>query len=957
MKPYKIILTLLFLFSLRMAFSQEMRLIRGTMKDSSGEPLIGVSINIKGTTTGVVTDINGTYSINAPLGSTLVFSYIGFSTKEMLVTVKNSEPGGQSQNITSGEPQPERSYVPVSYPEYTDTLPAEEGRAVFTSSTPSFSVINPDYNWLHDHDMVVNKIGSIDFGKDLARINMVRDEYIRIPHVSYFTSVSTEHHTRLPKLQSSFAQGRPVNGTSQWQSPETGEILSWGPNLQNFEFDGSSWDYDSNGRLVPKNTGNGNPARSYDPSKAFCNGFTYINSLKIFLKTERKEYSIALSNQLNKGILAGQKSNGNIVDLKLKRVYGRFKIGGQLTIDNLKSNYLDGSPNSTLVIASILTSPPSFDITGGKKARDAYNSSETYQLENGTQRSYAAGKVNHPYWLLHNMQDKENQQSINSVLNLEYKLSGQFSVFTDFRYQNQKNKVYTGFLSVPVGMDETANTFRNGSLESFLSATGINLNKYFRYADLSSSLRYEYYSVNSELARRDEVLSDEILTKTNYSLSREEHSINWNSNLTFRKGILLKMTHNFSGNNHYHGNKMLYAPTYALGFNIDDIFRIHGFVERIKLKANWGYNYSFAAMNSSFGKYNFQNIRSSDFYNTLFEHEIIPNLGLTPEKVEKKDAGGEFGFLNNKISLDIDFYEHKTTNAMFPVLENGEVLVKNLASTRTRGIEAEILIYQNFVYNNRSSQFRFIFDSYKSVVTNIYGNNREIPLGGYADVHTSLIKGYPAGVVVGTSWRRDDNGKLIIGEDGYPLVDDNLKVIANPQPDFTIGFEPTIFLGSFTTSILMEYRHGGQVWNGTGNVLSYLGLSEKTVEGRKVLEYIFPGVKEDGTVNTTPVDFANPTRSLQQNRWYRYGMTGVAEDAVENASWFRIREISVSYKFYRMRDFKPEISVFIRNPLLITSYSGSDPNITLWKKSNTGGLDLFNMPAVSSVGISIKVSL
>ncbi len=959
MKPCKLILTLLFIFSFGITFSQEMRLIKGTMKDSSGEPIIGVNIVIKGTSTGVTTDMDGRYSLKAPLGSTLVFSFVGFSTKEMLVTLKNSEPTtGESPNNNSSVIAQERSYIPVSYQTFIDTVPAVEGTAVFTPVTPSFAVINPNYNWLNNNNVDVAKVADIDFGSGLARINLVQDEYIRIPHISYFTSISSEQHTRLPKLQNSFAQGRPVNGVSQWQSPETGEILSWGPNIKNLEFDGRAWDYDANGRLVSKNTGNGNPARSYDPSSAFCNGFTYTNSLKIFLKTEKKEYSVALSNQLNRGILPGQKNNGNIIDLKLKRIYKNFKIGGQLSYDNLKSNYLEGSPNNSLVLASILTTPPTFDITGDKNARKAYNSSNTYLLSNGNQRSYALEKVNHPYWLLHNLLDKEDQHSIHTVLNLEYKISRQFTIISDLHYQHQKNISNSGFLSQPQGVSNLLNTSRSESLSSLLSTTVVNWNKYFDHANISSSLKYDYYKVNTSLMRRDDVASDNLITATNYKLSREEHSVNWNSNLTVQEGFLFKMTHNLSGNNRYHNSKMLYAPTYAIGFNLHEIFNFYGGVERIKLKANWGYNYSFMALNNSFGKYNYQSILSSEFYSTRFDSEVIPDLSLTPEKVEKKDVGGEFGFFNNKISMDIDLYEHKTTNAAFPIIENGEVAVKNLATTRMRGIEAEILYYYNFGHRyDRTSQFRLIFDLQRSSVMDIYGGYREIPLGGFADVHTSIVKGHPAGVIVGTAWKRNDNGTVIIGEDGYPLVDENLKVIANPQPDFTFGFESVLNLEDFKINLLMEYKHGGQVWNGTGNVLSYLGLSEKTVEGRKVLEYVFPGVKQDGSVNTTPVDFANPSRSLDQNRWYRYGMTGAAEDAVEDASWFRIREIAVGYKFNRMHDFKPEVSLFVRNPLLITRYSGSDPNITLWKKPNTSGLDLFNMPAVSSFGLSIKISL
>lgn len=59
--------------------------VKGTVTDSQGEPLIGVSVVLKGTTTGTVTDIDGHYSIAASNGNTLIFKYIGFLTKEVKV--------------------------------------------------------------------------------------------------------------------------------------------------------------------------------------------------------------------------------------------------------------------------------------------------------------------------------------------------------------------------------------------------------------------------------------------------------------------------------------------------------------------------------------------------------------------------------------------------------------------------------------------------------------------------------------------------------------------------------------------------------------------------------------------------------------------------------------------------------------------------------------------------------
>ncbi|TKG94209.1 TonB-dependent receptor [Puteibacter caeruleilacunae] len=76
-------LFIMMLFCSVSAFAQQS--IKGKVVDGANEPLIGVNVIIKGTTTGTVTDIDGNYQIDAEKGSTLVFSFIGFVPQEILV--------------------------------------------------------------------------------------------------------------------------------------------------------------------------------------------------------------------------------------------------------------------------------------------------------------------------------------------------------------------------------------------------------------------------------------------------------------------------------------------------------------------------------------------------------------------------------------------------------------------------------------------------------------------------------------------------------------------------------------------------------------------------------------------------------------------------------------------------------------------------------------------------------
>ena len=76
----------LFLFCCMFAhviYAQNM-MIKGTVIDANNDPLLGVTIMVKGTTTGTITDVDGNFSIKGKTGETLIVSYIGMQTQEVV---------------------------------------------------------------------------------------------------------------------------------------------------------------------------------------------------------------------------------------------------------------------------------------------------------------------------------------------------------------------------------------------------------------------------------------------------------------------------------------------------------------------------------------------------------------------------------------------------------------------------------------------------------------------------------------------------------------------------------------------------------------------------------------------------------------------------------------------------------------------------------------------------------
>ncbi len=74
------------LFFIGIGFAMAQTQVRGTVVDEAGDPVIGATIQIKGTSQGTISDISGNFTLPAPAGGTLVISYVGYATQEVPVS-------------------------------------------------------------------------------------------------------------------------------------------------------------------------------------------------------------------------------------------------------------------------------------------------------------------------------------------------------------------------------------------------------------------------------------------------------------------------------------------------------------------------------------------------------------------------------------------------------------------------------------------------------------------------------------------------------------------------------------------------------------------------------------------------------------------------------------------------------------------------------------------------------
>lgn len=188
-----------------------------------------------------------------------------------------------------------------------------------------------------------------------------------------------------------------------------------------------------------------------------------------------------------------------------------------------------------------------------------------------------------------------------------------------------------------------------------------------------------------------------------------------------------------------------------------------------------------------------------------------------------------------------------------------------------------------------------------------------------------------------------------------------------------MGWRNTFSWKGLSLSFLFDVKFGGDMHNGTRGALVTYGRSKDT-ENRDN-DVVYQGTKghvddngqiitngnNDITVHLGQIDTLTGVTYAQD--WYSNGNGGgfgsVGSQFVEDASWFRMRELSLSYSFEKKLFKKTKIqgidlSFIARNVFLVTKYKGIDPDQALTGASNVQGLEWFNLPSTRSYGFSVK---
>ncbi len=375
--------------------------------------------------------------------------------------------------------------------------------------------------------------------------------------------------------------------------------------------------------------------------------------------------------------------------------------------------------------------------------------------------------------------------------------------------------------------------------------------------------------------------------------------------------------------------------------------------------------------------------------------DLKPATTLKPERSKEFEAGVDLGLFKDRADASVTWYNKKSQDVILlePVAPSTGFFQQggNAATIRNRGWEVSLNMRpiqqadfgweiglqwarnRNSVLSLGGEQFISIGDFNNQVA--MVGQ----PIGAYLGTgflrcgvssDANEVDGASGTTTLGAVCTGQPKGALYIGLDGFPAQDPDLRIVQDPNYNWTGSVRSSFRYKKFQISGLVDVRHGGQIWNGTKGALWSYGVHQDTQNRATCCsgnEKTFgQGGWYDGPVTGPGAGTSVP---IGEN-WYRFvaacPFIGIDEPCIEDGGFVKLREVSVSYTIdqpwvQRALGFSSiDIRLAGRNLHTWSNYTGYDPETNLGGALSgalgAGGVDYFNNPQTRSFSVSITLN-
>lgn len=798
------------------------------------------------------------------------------------------------------------------------------------------------------------------------------------------SSISIDQISSTPALQNTFAQGRTIDGERVHRGPEFLEEFSWGPEISTLEYDGTDYQFDKNGRLVSEGFGNGTPANSYDPLEFFQSGLSTNLNASVNGGTEKLKYYFSGGYNNSQGVIPTNSFkrfnfNSNLnYDLNNK-----ISLGFNALISSSKANRTQKGSNINGVMLGLLRTAPTFDNTNGSS--DPLNDTDAYILEDGSQRSYRSGVYTNPYWTLNkNAHDDKVLRSILS-LSVNYEIVDNVNLLLSVGSDQYSDKRTGGLGIQPFAFNGQSNGFVYERISDY-SSQNVDVSLHHKYKPLSSLELNTTVGFNYNVSKRSFDIKEgrNLIQADDLSI---DNAMDIDSNFDEidrkRMGTLVAIEATYNDYLHLDGSiRQDYSNKFGsetngylsyglgLGLELDKMLfgendsDLHSFV----LHASIGKFGNDVIDGNAFNTFNNTTTLGGDGFLDPIEIDnpelssIAGNEQLTAEAISVTDVGLQYSFMDGKYMANFTYYienaDDLVINNKIALSSGFSSIYQNMASIENKGFEVSLstdLVETDKLQWNLSLGF----NKNTSIVSNLNNGTNSITLGGLQFINSQVINDEAYGVIVGSGFQTNDFDQLLVDDVGFPIAAFNL-IVADPNPDWTMYINNNITIGDkINLSASIDIKSGGEQYCGTCSTLDYFGRTERAAAevGQTML---FAGVTQNGLINETEAQLAPIGGDYRDFYRVRYGFGGLAEMAIYDASWVRLRTLSLDYDitdiFKNKHISNFTIGVYVNNLFVISDYPSIDPETNLLGNSNARGLEYYNNPGTRQYGAVVNLS-
>lgn len=970
--------------------------IRGTITSTDGETLIGVTVQEEGASNGTLSDIDGNYQLTVANGATVVFSYTGFAPYSITVgdaetydvTLKEGVDLDEVVVTALGISREKKSLTyasqEVSGEELTgvkdvnainaltgktagiqinrsgsgvggSTRIVLRGNKSLTNNEPLIVIDGVPMNNGRQGDQANLFGGGIDSGDGISNVNPDDIESMTVlkgasaaalygsqaangvilittkkgkagrAKVTFSSSMLTEKAAYKPSLQYKYGQTSP------------GAEFSWGPAV--------------------------NAANHVDDF--FQTGVNWINALSISGGTENMQTYFSYSNTNAKGIMPTNTLNRhNFTLTESGKFYdGKVEVSGTVSLINQD---VENRPAGGLYfnpLTGLYFFPRGLNFNDYATNYETFSNDRNFNVQN-----WVADRdiQQNPHWILNR---NLNSRTRNRVIS---------SISTKFNFTDWLSLQLRG--NVDKSIDEATQRIYATTQATLSDANGRyilnNLETTQIYADAILSINRQLtddLSLNANLGmshRRNEFASDvfdsfgaglrfaNVFSLQNIrqpnanisqSLIRNKLNAGFGSvSLGYNSTYYLDATVRNDWSSALPDQSFLYSSIGA-SVVLSEMMNTDA-VDFAKLRV------SYATVGNDVAAY-VANARTDNHtissVTGLNVNRVgpIPGSTLQPEVSKSFEVGLDFRTLNNRLSVDLAYYNTHTINQFIrisaPAGSGFSQYLVNAGDVQNSGIEAflgfDAVENDDFNWNiglNFARNRNEIITLHEALDNGTFFIN-DAGVNSYAMV---IKEGSQFGDIYGRKFERDASGNIVV-EGGAPKPTEGaLEYLGNPNPDFMAGLTNTLSYKGVTLKFLIDGRFGGQVMSVTEALLDEFGVSQRSADARDA-----GGVNVNGTM-------------LDAEAYYTAvgGRSGITEAYMYDATNIRLRELSLGYSLPKSAVSgiglsSARISLVGRNLFFFRNDAPFDPDVTFATGVGFQGVDVFSLPSTRSLGFNLSL--